>query len=158
MSAECGREDSRRKIAGLIQASNFDGGESAGVELRRVRGRGRRSRGTRWLYFFLAELEDDDHPGLFVVIVPFPNLCVLLLEPSERSVIVPFPNVRVVPVTVWPLLLRSVVMMLPPNFRVVVVDPSDHRVIVPVPNFCVTPVIACPLGERSVVMVPLPNF
>ena len=91
-------------------------------------------------YFFLTAEEDDDFPGLSVVIVPPPNGLVLLLEPSERFVIVPEPNFCVVPVTVFPLLSRSVVIVPPPNGLVVPLEPSERFVIVPEPNFCVVPV------------------
>jgi hypothetical protein len=82
---------------------------------------------------------------------------VLLFDPSERVVIVPEPNARVVPVTVWPFLPRSVVMYPLPNGRVCVVVPFDHRVIDPEPNFCVVPVMTLPPVSRSVVIEPLPN-
>ena len=54
--------------------------------------------------------------------------------------IVPEPNFCVVPVTVFPLLSRSVVIMPLPNGRVVLLEPSERFVIVPEPNFCVVPV------------------
>jgi len=66
-------------------------------------------------YFFFVVEDDEDLPGLSVVIVPLPNGWVLLLEPSERFVIVPVPNFCVVPVTVLPLLSRSVVNVPLPN-------------------------------------------
>ncbi len=93
------------------------------------------------LYFF-----EEDLPGLSFVIVPFPNFCVLLLDPSERFVSVPVPNFCVVPVTVLPPFAFSVVIVPFPNFCVLLVDPSDRFVSVPLPNFCVVPVRAL-LGE-----------
>ena len=112
---------------------------------------------TREHHFFLAFEEDEGFPGLSLVIDPLPNGRVVLLEPSERLVIVPEPNFCVVPVTVLPLLSRSVVIEPLPNGRVVLFEPSERFVIVPEPNFCVVPVTVLPLLSRSVVIEPFPN-
>ena len=105
----------------------------------------------------VEEDDKDAFPGLSLVIVPLPNGRVVLLEPFERLVVVPEPKVRVVPVTVLPLLSRSVVIVPLPNGRVVVFVPSDQLVVVPVPNLCVVPVTVFPLLSRSVVIEPLPK-
>ena len=97
--------------------------------------------------------EDDDLPGVSVVIVPPPNGLVVPLEPSERFVTVPEPNFCVVPVTVFPPLSRSVVIAPPPNGLVVLLEPSERFVIVPEPNFCVVPVRGPDGGSAASVQV-----
>ena len=89
--------------------------------------------------------------------LPLPKGRVWLEEPSERLVIAPEPNLLVVPVTVLPLLSRSVVRVPEPNGCVRDCVPSDQRVIVPEPNLLVWPVIVLPCLSRSVVMLPPPN-
>ncbi|MBM4092302.1 MAG: hypothetical protein FJ276_23170 [Planctomycetes bacterium] len=74
---------------------------------------------------------------------PLPKGRVVVVVPLDHRVMVPDPNRCVVPVIVFPLLSRSVVIEPLPKGRVVLRDPSERFVIVPDPNRCVVPVRDC---------------